>query len=135
MSSNESESDEAEEEEEEALEEEEPQPKRGKLNFSMPSRQEPRPRPSAVSTLSELTQDWDEEEQDVMEKESDENDFQSPVKKSRNDVSVSTPIHQLAEEDVDDNHWGKPSVGTKKPYQLDPVLGLHLEDFGAGEFF
>jgi hypothetical protein len=133
-SSSESESDEVEKEDEEKEEEEEPQPKRGRLNLPIPSRREiSRPRPSTVSTLSELTQDWDEEDQEPMEKESDENDFGSPVKKSRNDISISSPIHQLAEEeDVNDRHWGRPSAGVKKPYQSDPALGLHLEDFGTG---
>jgi hypothetical protein len=146
LSSNESE----EEEDKEEEEEEKPKPKRGRFVTSSSSRQSHRPRPSNISTISELTQEsyGDGDDLDAMEKEDIEEEASAslPKKKARHTLSISSPIHQVREEEdeaeavvedkeeegVDDSHWGNPSRDMNHMAQVDPVLGLHLEDFGTG---
>lgn len=128
------------EEEEEEEEDIQPSPKRTKIL----ARQS---RPSNISTISELTQDSfhipDEIEQDTNENDQ----YNTPVKKrSRHTLSISSPIHQIGEineevvdeeeeEGLDDNHhWGKPTREVEELKHSDPVLGLHLEDFGTGQY-
>jgi hypothetical protein len=158
LSSNESGDEEEEDEDEDEVK---PKGKRGRLMTSTSSRQPYRPRASNISTISELTQetygdaadgigDAEENDLDAMEQEDEEEETNSssPMKKARHTLTISSPIHQIREEDndepaqeddeeegeegVDDSHWGNPSRDTKHMKEMDPVLGLHLEDFGTG---